>query len=250
MKTVLAMIVTCMICISGYGQKEFTKSLEGIERVEIESQTDVVVKGHNSKQLLLKGETMKAAPEKAKGLTLVGEGGTDNTNVGFFIEQKGNILVVKNLNREGKAVVFLPSSQNFSVRSPYLNDIEIEGFTGEVEASAELVGSISIKDVTGPLTVSSNTGNVEIVFSNLNQNSPTTVTTTTGTVDITLPRKTAATVTMNSVLGEIYTDFDLQLPEKNGLKAVSTQKLKGTLNGGGGSIQLNSATGNIFLRKK
>ena len=250
MRPVLSMIFTCMFYIAVSGQNEFTKSLEGIERVEIESQTDVIVKGHNNKQLLLKGRKLKEAPEKARGLRLVGDGGTDNTNVGFLVEQKGNVLIVKNLQKNGKAQVFLPSSQNFAVKSAHFNDIEIEGFTGEVEASAEVMGNISIQDVTGPLTVSSNTGNVEIVFSKLNQQSPTTVTTTTGNVDISLPQDTPATVTMNSTMGEVYTDFDLQLPQKKGLSPVSTRKVKGTLNGGGGSIQLNSATGNIFLRKK
>ena len=250
MKLLTSLIFTCIFCITVNAQNDYTKSLEGIEWVKIESKTDIVVKSHNKNQLLLRGEKLEKIPEKAKGLKLVGEGGTDNTNAGFSVEQKGNTLIVKNLKREGKAEIFLPASQNISVKSRHLNDIEITGFTGEVEASAEVVGNVSIKDVTGPLTVNSNTGTVEVIFSKLDQNSPTTITTTTGTVDVSLPRDTPATVTMNSTMGEIYTDFDLQLPEKNGLKAVSTQKLKGTLNGGGGAIQLNSATGNIFLRKK
>lgn len=250
MKFLTSMIFACIFCLSANAQNEFTKSLEGIEWVQIESKTDIAVRAHNSNQLLIKGGKMEKAPEKAKGLKLVGEGGTDNTNVGFSVEQKGNTLIVKNLKREGKAEIYLPASQNISVKSSQLNDIEIIGFTGEVEANAELVGNVTIKDVTGPLTVNSNTGTVEVIFSKLNQNSPTTITTTTGTVDVSLPSSTAATVTMNSTMGEVYTDFDLQLPGKDGLKAVSTKKVKGVLNGGGGSIQLNSATGNIFLRKK
>ncbi len=250
MKLLQTIFFICICYITVNAQNDFTKSLEGIEWVQIESKNDIIVKTHNSNQLLLKGGKLEATPGKAKGLKLVGEGGTDNTNVGYSVEQKGNILIVKNLRKDGKAEIFLPASQNISVKSRHLNDIEITGFTGEVEASAEVVGNVTIKDVTGPLTVNSNTGTVEVIFSKLNQNSPTTITTTTGTVDVSLPKETPVTVTMNSTMGEVYTDFDLQLPEKNGLKAVSIQKLKGTLNGGGGSIQLNSATGNIFLRKK
>lgn len=239
-----------MLWLGVKGQNDYTKALNGIERVQIHSKTDVVLRAHNKNQLLLKGEKTKEVPEKAKGLRLVGEGGKDNTNAGYFVEQKGNTLIVRNLQREGKAEIFLPANQNVSVISSALNDIIITGFTGEVEATAEIVGNITIKDVTGPLTVNSNTGQVEVVFSKLDQRSPTTITTTTGNLDITLPKETAATVTMNSTMGEVYTDFDLQLPEKEGLKPVSTQKVKGNLNGGGGIIQLNSATGNIFLRKK
>lgn len=250
MKLVQTILFTCIFGFSVNAQNDFTKSLEGIDWVKIESKTDIIVKTHNDNQLLLKGGKMEKNPEKARGLKLVGEGGTDNTNAGFSVEQKGNTLIVKNLRRDGKAEIFLPANKNISVKSRHLNDIEITGFTGEVEASAEVVGNVTIKDVTGPLTVNSNTGTVEVIFSKLNQSSPTTITTATGTVDVSLPKETPATVTMNSTMGEVYTDFNIELPEKDGLKAISTQKVKGTLNGGGGSIQINSATGNIFLRKK
>lgn len=250
MKLVKTIILTCIFCVTVNAQEDYTKSLEGINWVQIESKTDIIVKAHNNNQLLLKGGKMERTPEKAKGLKLVGEGGTDNTNVGFSVEQQGSTLIIRNLRRNGKAEIYLPSTQNISVTSSYLNNIEITGFVGEVEAKAEVVGNITIRDVTGPLTVNSNTGQVEIIFSKFNQNSPTTITTATGNVDVTLPRDTPATVTMNATMGDIYTDFDLGIPEKNGLKAVSIKKTKGTLNGGGGTIQINSATGNIYLRKK
>lgn len=250
MKIVQTMIFTCIFCITVNAQNNYSKTLEGIDWVQIESKTDMVVTAHGDDHLLLKGDEMPKIPEKARGLKLVGEGGTDNTDVGYYVERKGNTLVIKNLRREGTAEIFLPASQNISVKSPYLSDIKITGFTGEVEATAAIVGNITLRDVTGPLTLNSNTGTVEVIFSKLDQNSPTTITTTTGTVDVTLPKDTPATVTMNSTMGEVYTDFDLQIPRKDGLRAVSTRKVKGSLNGGGGIIQLNSATGNIFLRKK
>lgn len=45
----------------------------------------------------------------------------------------------------------------------------------------------------------------------------------TGTIDISLPGETPVTVTMNSTLGVVYTEFDLQLLEKDGLNTF--QKL-------------------------
>ncbi|UJH89841.1 hypothetical protein LZ575_12610 [Antarcticibacterium sp. 1MA-6-2] len=148
MKNIVSIIFTCFICLTVNAQNDFTKSLNGIERVQIESKTDVVVKTQNNNQLLIKAGKNVEIPEQAKGLRLVGEGGTDNTNVGFMVEQKGNTLLVRNLRKEGKAEIFLPANQNIAVKSMALNDIEITGFTGEVEATAEVVGSITIKDVT------------------------------------------------------------------------------------------------------
>ena len=71
-------------------QSDYTKSLNGIQWVKIESKTDIVVKTHSSNELLIKSGPEVKTPERAKGLKLVGEGGTDNTNVGFSVVQDGN----------------------------------------------------------------------------------------------------------------------------------------------------------------
>tara|TARA_R110002020_G_scaffold454448_6_gene670243 strand:- start:173169 stop:173921 length:753 start_codon:yes stop_codon:yes gene_type:complete len=231
--------------------QEYTTSLDGVNWVKIESRSKITVKTHSQNQLLIQPEKSFKIPEKAKGLKLVGDG-VANTDIGFSVIKDGNNLLVKNLRNtdNGETVIYLPASQNISVKSSGLHNIEVSGFTGEIEANADVTGAITISDVTGPITAHTNTGKVEVIFNKVNQSSPISISTATGEVDVTLPAYTPADLSLNSTMGEIYTNFDLSLPDKNGLKAISTKKVVGSINDGGVKIQLNSATGNIYLRKK
>ncbi len=243
-------LASCLVVISAAAQ-EYKQSLESVAWVKIESKGKVVIKTHDKPELLIRGGSALTTPEKAKGLQLVGENGSDNTKVGFYVLKDGNSLIVRNLRRSENetAEIFLPSTQNISVTGDGLNDIEINGFSGEIEATAEIVGNIRVVDVTGPVTLNSNTGTVEVVFNKVNQKSPISISTATGEIDVTLPKDTAADLSLHSTMGEIYSNFELSVPDKNGLKAISTQKIVGSINNGGVKIQLNSATGNIYLRK-
>ena len=231
--------------------QDYTTTLDGVNWVKIESKSKINVKTHAKNELLIKASDSYEVPEKAKGLRLVGDG-VANTDVGFSVLKDGNTLLVKNLknSQDGDTVIYLPASKNISVTSTGLNSIEISGFTGEIEASAVVTGQITITDVSGPVTANTNTGTVTVVFNTVNQSSPITIKTATGAVDVTLPANTPADLSMDSTMGAIYTNFDLSLPDKNGLKAISSQKVTGSINNGGVKIQLNSATGNIYLRKK
>ena len=64
------------------------------------------------------------SPSKAKGLKLVGESGTDNTDVGFYVIKEGSTLIVKNLRRSESGEIYLPASQNISVTTTWHGDIE------------------------------------------------------------------------------------------------------------------------------
>lgn len=253
MKTIASIFLLCFVSIHLQSQTDYSHSLAGIEWVKIESSTPVKIMAKNQNQLVIKSDNMEKAPVKAEGLKLVGSGGTDNTGVGFYLVKEGSNLVLKNIqNRHNEgATIYLPANTNIMVKGNGINcDINISGFTGEIEATTFALGDIKIKDVTGPITVTSSTGNVDVVFGKVTQSSPISISTATGDVDVSLPENTPADISLNSTMGEIYTNFDLNIPDKDGLKAVSSQKVQGILNKGGVKIQLNSATGNIYLRKQ
>ena len=230
-------------------QEKYTKSLEGIEWVKIESKADITIKTHSKNQLLINADKMSKTPERAKGLKLVGEAGAANTDVGFYVVTDGNNLIVKNLRKSEGAVLYLPATQKISVRTTWHGDIEITGFSNEIEATAEINGSVSITDVTGPITADALNGEVAIVFNKVSQASPISIYTTNGVLDISIPANTPADLTLSTINGEIYTNFDITVPDKNGLKAIATKKVRGKINQGGVPIQLKSTNGTIYLRK-
>lgn len=249
MKSLKIFYLAFLIALSANAQ-EYTRSLDGIEWVKIESKADIIVKTHSSNQLLIKGGNSHRTPSKAKGLKLVGEGGTDNTDVGFYVIKEGNNLIVKNLRKSTSSEIYLPKNQNISVKSTWHGNIEIFDFKGEIEANAQLNGSVRIENISGPLTANALNGEIKVIFSKVSQNSPITIYSTNGALDVSLPKDTPADLSLGSTNGEIYTNFELSVPNKNGLRSVSSKKVKGFVNKGGVNIQLRSTNGNIYLRKK
>jgi len=243
-------LIALLFCVTVGAQKDYTKSLDGIEWVKIESKANVTLKTHSGNQLLIKAGKSYRTSSRAKGLKLVGEGGTDNTDIGFYVIKEGNNLIVKNLRKSQSAEIYLPAKQNISVKSTWNGNIKIYDFKGEIEVNAQLNGSIEIEEISGPLTANALNGTIEVTFSKVNQGSPITVYTTNGAVDITLPKDTPGNLSLGSTNGDIYTNFDLTAPNKNGLKSISSKKVGGTINNGGVKIQLKSTNGNIYLRKK
>ncbi|MGX1928321.1 DUF4097 family beta strand repeat-containing protein [Flagellimonas sp. 2504JD4-2] len=250
MKKVTILLIALVFCAVTTAQKDYTKSLNGIEWVKIESKSDITLKTYNANELLIKGSRSTKVSEKAKGLKLVGEGGPDNTDVGFYVVQDGNTLIVKSLRKAEGAEIYLPKTQNVSVKSTWSGDIDIDGFSGEIEADAQLNGSVQITNVNGPVTANALNGEITVEFGTVKQDSPISIYTTNGAVDVTLPGATPADLTMGSTNGDIYTNFDIKREEKDGLKSISGKKVRSIINGGGVDISLKSTNGNIYLRKQ
>lgn len=250
MKKVTILLVALAFCSIGFAQTDFTKSLSGVDWVKIESKSDITLKTHSSNELLIKSSKSTKVSEKAKGLKLVGEGGSDNTDVGFYVVQDGNTLIVKSLRKSEGAEIYLPKNQNVSVKSTWHGNIDIDGFSGEVEADAQLNGSVEIKNVNGPVTANALNGEIEVGFGTVKQNSPISIYTTNGAVDVTLPGSTPADLTLTTTNGDIYTNFDIKREEKDGLTSVSGRKVRAVINSGGVDISLKSTNGNIYLRKQ
>ena len=112
-------------------QNDYTKSLNGIQWVKIDSKTDIVVKTHSANELLIKSGPEVKTPDRAKGLKLVGEGGTDNTNVGFSVVQDGNTLIVYNLRKNKGAEIYLPAYRTLPLKVRGTVISRLKGFPGK-----------------------------------------------------------------------------------------------------------------------
>jgi len=247
----LVLIATIFAYATVAKAQEFKQSLDGIEWVKIESKSDIVVKTHNSNELLIQTKGSQRTPKRAKSLKLIEASGTDNTDVGFYVIKEGNNLIVRNL-KKGHATILLPAKQNISITTSDTSPsgISISGFRGEIEANAKLNGGIKITDASGPITANSLNGGIDIVFSAVSQDSPITVYSTNGTLDISLPNDTPANLSLGSTNGAIHSSFELSTPKKNGMRAISSQRVKGAINNGGVQIQLKTTNGDIYLRKE
>ncbi|WP_299435297.1 DUF4097 family beta strand repeat-containing protein [uncultured Aquimarina sp.] len=252
MKNIAIAIVLFITIGHIQAQGDYTQSLQGIKNVTIGSESGVKIKAHDKNELLIIGNGRKM-PEKAKGLKAVYAGGSDNTGFGVYVQKEGGTLIVRNLkNMHSKTLeIFLPKSINIKVERSNLGSLVVNGFSSEIEATTN-VGSMTFRDVTGPIVAKTATGEINIVFNKVSQNSPISLISATGAIDVSLPNNTSANLEMKTTMGEIFTDFDIKFPvPESGLKVVGGKRtIKTELNNGGVEISLRSSTGNIYLRKQ
>lgn len=233
-----------------WSQADYTKSLSGIQWVKIKSNSDLTVMVHTSNELLIKAGPKVETPERAKGLKLVGEGGTDNTQIGFSVVQDGNTLLVYSLRKSQPAEIFLPKTVNLQARMSWNGNVEIQGLGGEIEVDSQLNGNVKISGVSGPVTANTLNGELIVEFDAVKQGSPSSLYSTNGAVDVSLPSNTPANLTLSTINGNVYTDFEIQMKDKDGLSSLLGRKIEAAINKGGVEISLKSTNGNMYLRKK
>lgn len=162
-----------------------------------------------------------------------------------------HILVPKNAHLK---IAFLISQTNAKMSFKNLsNELEIEGTAPVMEFS----------DIAGPLTLSEGPtghqigGTEKIIIHHLqmsqkdynNEDAPfLNIITSYGDVDISLPEATPATIQVDALNGNLYSNLDMvqQRPAYPLVKGRYT----GNLNGGGKMIAINAAYGNVYLRKE
>jgi len=211
---------------------------------------DFPIEGYNGNEIIISGINTKT-PERAKGLKAVYASGTDNTGLGLSVEKDGN-----NIN-----VAYLPSftqKANFKIKVP-------QNLALKIESGCEKQDSIHIKDmkseleinnchsidlvnVSGPLVLSTVSGDINVIINNISGNKPSSITTISGDVDVTLPATAAVNLEMKTTTGKIYSDFVFETPKKN-VESADNNEIKTKLNGGGSDLKISDISGNIYLRK-
>ena len=161
-----------------------------------------------------------------------------------------HILVPKNTHLK---VAFVISQTDAKMSFKNLsNELEVAGTAPVMEFS----------NITGPLTLSEGVrnhqigGTEKIIISNLqitkkqfNGDTPfLNIITSYGDVDISLPATTAATVQVDAIGGNLYSD--LNIVQQRPAFPLVKGRYTGNLNGGGKMIVVNAAYGNVYLRKQ
>ena len=217
---------------------------------------DLKIEGSNGDDLTITatGEP-EVIPERAKGLKAVYYDAVDNTGIGLSVTKEGNsVKIEKAVRKSIKYTVRLP--KKVAVKFQQTNwqggsTISISNMDGDLEVTS-LNADVDLINVTGPVVANSTSGTIKVVFSNFNQEKPSSISNVSGAVDIALPAAAKSNLNLHSINGEIYTDFDLPKKQtKDGMNKVGFgNTIKTEINGGGVGIQLNTISGNIYVRKQ
>ena len=181
--------------------------------------------------------------------------------VGGFeaVEENNNMVISSNSNESVELVITVPTKTNLKVTGVNGGPITIDGVDGEIEVS-NTNNSIAVTNAAGSVVAHSTNGNVKATLVRATAGKPMAFTSLNGNVDVTLPASLKATFKLRSDMGDVYTDFDLQLKtettttpnpkRENGKIRIEVSKSQtAALNGGGSEIELRTFNGNIYLRK-
>ncbi len=247
MKKLITFIFILTFCYTYSQNKSYTRSLDGVDKVIIESSSDLIIKPVDSTKLFLQilNDTIdnkKVYYQKGKDIT---------NGLGFRVMREDSVLKIIDLRRyikKKKIIVSLPKSMSLSVFSGSLGSITIDSFESDLEVIS-LAGSIDLQKVTGPITASSVTGDISTTFTNVDDKKNNTITSMSGEIEVTISSKTKVDLYVKT-LKNFYTNFNLKSktkldPQKKQEVNISGEKL----NGGGSKLTLRSSRGNIYLKK-
>ena len=220
--------------------------------------TDINIQGGTGSEIRIQTNNYEGEPEKAAGLRPLTAIGPDNSGIGLNINQAGNTVTISGTHRNRNHTDYhLMVPANMKLRINYgsfrSDDILVRGMSNEVEIKSQ-VGDLKFVDVTGPIIASTLSADINIVFSSLNQASPSSISSVSGDIDITLPKNSRGDFKLITVSGDVYTDFDFNMVDNNSRNQAWWGGWGGTnataqLNGGGVEFSVKSVSGDIFIRK-
>jgi DUF4097 and DUF4098 domain-containing protein YvlB len=167
------------------------------------------------------------------------------------MEKNGNQITLKCLLPIFKRQQYkIRVPDNFSVKIDNecggSGGIQISNVKNEVEVKN--CQSVKLINVSGPVVLSTISGDVDVVFSELSKERPISLASISGEIDITLPSKSGIDLEMETMSGTVYSDFEFPVNNQK-MKQVAGGKVKTQLNGGGVGFKVTNITGNIYLRK-
>ncbi|MFY0688351.1 MAG: DUF4097 family beta strand repeat protein [Cyclobacteriaceae bacterium] len=258
MKKVLIIICITM-SVAGLHAQEFKIKPDGtLAEITVSIQNlygDIKVIGTNEGEVRIVSDGYEGIPEKAQGLKPLSATGPENTGVGLFVKEEGGQLIIAGAHRradDASYEIYLPKNMKLKIdyNSFQAEDVAVSGMANEVEIRSQ-VGDLVIESVTGPIVANTLSGDIEVIFSELAQGSPTSISSTSGDLDITLPASSKGTFAMSSMSGEVYTDLNFEMDEEGDMKRVGGgMSLEANLNGGGVEVSLKCLSGDIFIRKQ
>lgn len=263
---VLGLVIGCSFTAQSQDREQLNVELsnpakEGILKLNLVTGSIKVI-GYEGKEVLIDAisseRNERRSKERADGMRRI------QTTSGFeLLAKEANNTVNVSVDKVNlKVLVTVRVPRRFSLKLSTVNegDIFVENVIGNMEVS-NVNGAIRLKNVAG--AVVANTVNEDVVVNllTITPNTPMAFTTLNGNVDVSFPASAKANLKFKTDMGEIFSDFDLDVEKNVAPPKQSINKEKGLykiqkddwthakINKGGAEIMLKSFNGNIYIRK-
>ena len=140
----------------------------------------ISVEGYDGDEIVISTESNNSSDEeRAQGLTAInGMGLKDNSGIGLSVNEKDGIIEVLPLSKRGDKTYLVKIPKGMKIKyehsSSYGRSFNLKNVTGEIEVSSNH-NSIFLEDITGPVTINTVHGNVDAMFTAVNQINPTSI---------------------------------------------------------------------------
>ena len=256
----LAVILLPAIALGQMKKYEYTPKVKG--KIEIKNLLgEITLLNSAGSSVIIESDFEMERPDRADGLKLLGAA-EDNSGLGINVSEENGVVLISGAVkqvRDYKYKISVPagSAVNLDYNSPFAaGDLVIESFKGSLETNT-LAANVKVLNSSGPLTVNSISGDVEVVFSSISQEAPTSLASISGLIDVSISSTEKAVVNISNMNGNVFNNLDLKPVKESsadkraeGMSPIRQDIGDFTLNGGGQKVYLKSISGNIYLRKK
>lgn len=247
-------IMTGSITVMGYSGK--TVSVEAVPMPIVKDEHDL----EDHEDDLDEEEAKELAEKKAKSKGMIK---ITDKSLGLKIEEENNEVSIRTswMAKRGVALtVKVPFKSNLKLKALNGGFIKVDKVEGELEAS-HTNGPVTLTNVSGTVVAHTTNGDVLVTIDKINLARPHSFTSFNGDVDVTFPANARFNLKLKTSMGDIYSDFKLQMqtPPKSDAKAARKggkyvlnfdKGAYGLLNGGGELVQFKTFNGDIYIRKK
>jgi hypothetical protein len=224
----------------------------------------ITVTGVEGKEVYIEGTNLSKNissdqdAERSKGMRRLTAGA-----FGIEVEEKNNEMTVSTGSWANTVNMVLRVPYKTSLKLSCINggDIKVEGVEGDLDVN-NINGAVELNNVSGSVVANALNEDLKVVFTRVDPAKSMSFSSMNGTIDVTFPALIKANVRLNNQMGEIYTDFDVQLKaktektEENERERGGHYKIKvdrtfiGQINGGGPEYEFKNFNGNIYIRKR
>ena len=222
----------------------------------------VTVKGTNRKDVLIDARPRQDGPPRGgrpDGGSSAGLRRLTQTP-GFEVEEARNIVQI-DAGAPNQGIDFeiqVPLKTNLKLSLVNNATLTVSDVEGELELE-NVNGPITLTNVAGSVVAHTVNGKVTAVLTRVMPDKSMAFTTLNGGIDVTLPASVKANFKLRSDMGDVYTDFDMQVRpnatpqetrrEGGKLRIEVNNAIYGAVNGGGPEIEMRTFHGNVYVRK-
>lgn len=220
----------------------------------------ITVKGYEGSEVIVEAHARGSdkSENESGGLHRIPQ-----TSTGLSVDADSNDVVVRvdAIQRTVDLTISVPRRSSLSLHTVNDGNITVSDVDGEMDIN-DINGHVSMSHVGGSAVVHALNGRVQVTFNRVDPQKSMAFSSMNGDIDVTFPPDLKANLSLRTDNGEIFSDFDIQVPPTPPQQTVEDDRSKGghyrvriektvhaTVNGGGPEIQFKDFNGNIYIRK-